>query len=74
MRRALGVMIVAVAAAWGSVTAGAADEAQSAVAASQAELAWKLIEGTPPGRDAVVSPASLASAFDVLTEGADARM
>ncbi len=74
MRRALGVMIVAVAAAWGSVTAGAADEAQSAVAASQAELAWKLIEGTPPGRDAVVSPASLASAFYVLTEGADARM
>lgn len=53
--------------------AEAPDPAQ-AVADTQAALAWKLLRGAAPGSDAMVSPASLASAFTVLRLGADPAM
>ena len=55
------------------VAAAEADNRQT-VAEAQASLAWKLIERAPPGADAMVSPASLASAFSALSVGADDRM
>jgi serpin B len=55
------------------VAAAEADNHQT-VADAQASLAWKLIERAPPGADAMVSPASLASAFSALSVGADDRM
>jgi len=48
--------------------------ADTSVAQSQATLAWKLLQPTKPGQDALVSPASLASAFAALDLAADARM
>lgn len=44
------------------------------VADSQARLAWKLLTHATSHDDAMVSPASLASAFWVLNLGADAQM
>jgi len=49
-------------------------QADSPVAQSQAALAWKLLQPAKPGQDALVSPASLASAFAALDLAADARM
>jgi serpin B len=56
-----------------AATASEADNRQK-VAEAQASLAWKLIERAAPGADAMVSPASLASAFSALSVGADVRM
>jgi serine protease inhibitor len=50
------------------------DESRKALAAAQARLAWRLIEGAAPGADVTVSPAGLASLFAVLSEGADAKL
>jgi len=55
------------------VAAAEADPART-VAESQARLAWKLLAHAESRDDAMVSPASLASAFWVLNLGADAQM
>jgi len=49
---------------------------QQLLADSQAKLAWELIErlSTRGGADPTISPASLASVFGVMGEGADAAM
>jgi serpin B len=77
-RRAPGRLLVLAALAVASALAGGAYAAETSpvgqVATAQAALAWKLIEKTPDGMDALVSPASLASAFAVLDFGADKPM
>jgi len=52
-------------------------DGDTVLAAAQAKLAWALIETLASrggGTDAVVSPASLASAFGIISLGADSEM
>ena len=56
------------------VAAAAETDPARTVADSQAKLAWKLLTHAASHDDAMVSPASLASAFWVLTLGADTQM
>jgi serine protease inhibitor len=72
---ALSAAPLAVALRSGPVAAAATETDPSrSVAQSQAKLAWKLLAHGEPRDDAMVSPASLASAFWVLNLGADAQM
>jgi serpin B len=84
MRRFLTLSVLAAVAAFATpplavtlrseaVAAAEADPVRT-VAESQARLAWKLLTHTEARDNAMVSPASLASAFWVLSLGADAQM
>jgi serpin B len=72
------LFVLALAAAFAPISRMAAvaleTDRRQTVAEAQAALAWKLIERAAPGADAMVSPASLASAFSALSMGVDARM
>jgi len=74
MRRNFVLLAAAGLSGFAALSSAHAGPAPEAISAAQAELAWRLIDGMAKDGDPVVSPASLASAFAVLAEGADDKM